>query len=229
MSSSFIDLTGQRFGRLVVLHRMLPPKTVRRVYWLCKCDCGNVVTVLSFSLKSGETKSCRCLQREIVAARATTHGAVKGGKKTPEYRTWDNMKRRCLNPSNKDFYLYGKRGITICDRWVHSFQNFLTDMGPKPGSSYSIDRHDNAGPYNPENCRWVTWKVQNRNTRVNHNITFSGETHPLVEWAEIIGLKRMTLTSRIGKLGWDIGKALTTPLLIKRDTAHLRRRLKVGI
>lgn len=132
--------------------------------------------------------------------------------KTKEYMIYSKMKDRCCNKNAKDYYLYGGRGIKVCDRWLECFENFYTDMGPKPTPKHTIDRIDNNGDYCPENCRWITQKEQNRNQRTNHILEFNGKKLPLVVWAELLNLERRTLCSRINKLGWSVEKALTTPL-----------------
>jgi hypothetical protein len=120
-----------------------------------------------------------------------------------EYRTWDSLKRRCQNPSDRSYSRYGGRGITVCDRWRDSFEAFLTDMGPRPGPGYSIDRI---------NCRWATARQQQQNLRSNRLITFGGETKPLIVWAREKGLTKRSLQFRLNN-GWPVERALTTPLI----------------
>lgn len=158
-----VDLTGRRFGRLVALDSTSVQKTNRRrVFWRCKCDCDNFVTTSAVALTTGETKSCGCLKAEGPRPK---HGAALKSGKTPEYRVWMSMKKRCLNENDKTFPLYGGRGITVCAQWMHSFEQFLTDMGPRPSLGHSIDRIDNAGNYEPNNCRWGTHHQQAQNRK----------------------------------------------------------------
>jgi hypothetical protein len=121
------------------------------------------------------------------------------------------MKQRCCNPKRTQYYLYGARGITICQRWLDSFENFLEDMGNKPDNSYTIDRIDVNGNYEPSNCKWSTKIEQGNNRRNNHYITVNGITRTLSEWAEVTGIKRKTIQKRIEK-GWSDIDAVSLPL-----------------
>ena len=156
--SSLIDLTGQRFDRLLVLKRAENTRQ-HKPQWLCLCDCGQESVVAAHNLKSGNVRSCGCLKLES----ATTHGHARGGKLTPEYRTWRTMRRRCNSPNTRDFSKYKGRD---CLRWK-SFENFLVDIlpeiGPRPPGK-TLDRFPNRdGNYEPGNVRWATPKQQRRN------------------------------------------------------------------
>lgn len=173
-------------------------------FWLFKCDCGNKKVIAVEDVKRGTTKSCGCMRRELLKESATTHGM----KKTPEYDAWGHMKQRCLNKKNKYYKNYGARGIKVCSRWRNSFENFFEDMGKRPKGT-SIDRIDNNGNYEPNNCRWTSWKQQNNNKRSSHLLTFGGKTMTIAQWASELGINRHTLYARINNLGWSVERALT--------------------
>lgn len=165
--AAFIDLTGNRYGKLLVIKRH--GSISNRPAWLCKCDCGVIVTVKSENLKSGNTKSCGCYKVEIIrnAGMANvTHGYAKriDGKKSKIYSIWDSMRQRCNNENNCNYENYGLRGIKVCEEWNKSFEAFLKDMGI-PSEGFSIDRINNDGNYEPSNCRWATRSQQRRNRR----------------------------------------------------------------
>lgn len=157
-----LDIAGHKFGKLTVLYR-IENSSDRKSRWVCKCECGKESIVQGKSLRRGNTKSCGCLLVEIRGKATITHGL----RRRPEYKTWCNMKQRCYNEKRKDYQYYGGRGIKICDRWLDSFENFYTDMGPRPSIDLSIDRLDVDGNYEPENCKWATCAEQLRNRRCN--------------------------------------------------------------
>jgi hypothetical protein len=212
------NLLSMRFGRLVVIADA--GKGKRCWMWSCLCDCGATKTIPSGSLTSGDTKSCGCLRRDLarnVGDRSRTHGKSKQSI----YAIWDSMIARCTKPSRKDFHRYGGTGVTVCDRWK-TFQNFYDDMGDRP-PGMSLDRIRNDQGYSPENCRWATTKQQNRNQKSNLLLTSAGETRCLAEWAEIKGIKQVTLHCRLRR-GWDVDKALNTP--IERKYSHAKNMLR---
>ena len=189
------DLTGQRFGRLTVIERACPEKK-GKVYWICRCDCGNYSIVQSGNLKSGNTTGCGCMKIEGAKEANTTHGQTG----TRLYKAWDSMRQRCNNPKKDHYKDYGGRGITVCDEWQNDFQAFYDwSMDNGYAENLTLDRIDADGNYCPENCRWATVKAQQNNRRNNHLITYNGETHTIAEWSEIVGVNRNTLKGRIRK------------------------------
>lgn len=129
----------------------------------------------------------------------------------PEFIIWAAMKSRCYNPNNKRYPRYGARGIVVCDRWLHSFPNFLEDMGSRPSAKHSIERENNDKNYEPSNCVWATMKQQANNKSSNARFTLNGETHTQREWAEKIGIGEKIISQRI-KRGFTVEQALTIPL-----------------
>jgi hypothetical protein len=206
MSPPIIDLTGMRFGMLVVLSRQVVPHS-RTAKWLCRCDCGREKVAQSFRLRRGHTRSCGCLAKEISSAQLRTHGKSK----TREFRIWTCIKNRVFNRNDPKFTRYGGRGISMCDRWASSFEAFYADMGPCPSSSHSVDRIDNNGHYSPENCRWATPSEQARNRGNNRMISAFGQERCVTEWAEIMGIDRLLVFVRLSK-GWTPERALTAPV-----------------
>lgn len=151
----FINRTGQRFGRLLVIEEA-GRNQLKKVLWRCKCDCGEVVVRVSGDLVTGNSVSCGCYLKE----RITKHG----GWKNASYNTWRAMMRRCYNPQDKDYPRYGRTGVTVCDQW-HDYSVFAKDMG-EPTGDETLDRINPYGNYTPENCRWAGLKTQARNMRI---------------------------------------------------------------
>jgi hypothetical protein len=207
---------GQKRGRWTVIQQSSRPK-----YWLCRCECGNEKEVLAWSLRYAVSLSCGCYHDEIRKAGTNTrHGRVY----TREYRSYWGMKQRCYQESSTARHNYADRGITVCARWLESFENFFADMGPCPSKTHSVDRKDNnsgyfcgkpecpdCGPLHREpNCRWATPTEQARNTRRNRLIEFQGRTQTIAGWSSETGLTMNCIGWRL-KQGWTIEAALTIP------------------
>lgn len=189
----FIDETGKRYGRLTVLRWDDTHPGSSASKWTCLCDCGTVTYAAGTSLRTGNTRSCGCLRRETARTRNRIHGMTT----TRVYQVWKRMLSRCTNSNLKDYVNYGGRGIKVCERWRGSFENFCADMGEPPSDKHSIDRIDNNGNYEPDNCRWATQIEQRNNTRANRFITYRGETRTLAEWARHSGITQPTLKKRL--------------------------------
>ena len=193
------DLAGLRFGRLTVL-RLDDSKPDNPMHWVCKCDCGNIKSIVGASLKNGNTKSCGCLQKEKAASQGAS-SKIHGKSKTRLYRVWRGMKSRVFDKNSTKYDIYGGRGIQMCDEWKNSFEAFYqwaTETGYN--DNLTIDRIDNNVGYNPQNCKWSTAKEQSRNRRSNIDITIGNTTKTLTEWCEIFNLSYGTVNSRYHRL-----------------------------
>lgn len=196
MARATKDKTGQRFGRLTVIGR----DTARDgVFWLCQCDCGKMTTALTGHLNAGMRVSCGCRLAESKRKHGLSH--------SPEYRAWENAKSRCRNPNNRKYSIYGGRGIQMCKRWLDSFENFYSDMGPRPSARYSLDRIDGNKGYEPENCRWATLDEQNNNRSFNRLIGLRGERVTVAQASKMTGIPHATIISRLSR-GWTEEEAL---------------------
>jgi hypothetical protein len=133
------------------------------------------------------------------------------GKQTPEYTAWDNIKSRCYHETRRDYHRYGGRGIRVCDEWLHDFEQFYRDMGPKPTPKHQIDRINNDGDYSASNCRWATQIVNANNKRNNVRYCYKGMKKTAMEWAKHLGISRKTFTTRICR-GWTIKRAIEEPI-----------------
>lgn len=204
-NSLALSLVGQKFGKLTVLSI----NKRKKVYCICKCDCGKITQTRKDSLLNGHTKSCGCLQKDTAKKLKTKHNLVK----TRIYHIWINMKRRCVS-TNK---YYGGRGIKICDEWLSDFMNFYNwAMANGYSDKLTIDRIDVNGNYEPSNCRWITMKKQSNNTRKNCIIEYNNEKHTISEWSDILGIKYSTFYNRVKRYGIK-DKFFTNTFLIHRN------------
>lgn len=188
------SLIEKSFGKLTVVRYLHSDKHKRRTYE-CVCQCGRSTVTTGIALRSGKTKSCGCLLKEYYANGAS---ATHKKSKTRLYRVWASMKDRCGNPRTPGYRNYGERGITVCNSWIESFENFYAwamSNGYKDG--LTLDREDNNGNYNPNNCRWVTHQVQCNNTRRTRRITAKGETMSIAQWARRFGIHPTTINSYV--------------------------------
>lgn len=181
---SLINMAGKRYGDLTVTRRAGTAGS-RDALWRYRCNCGNEHEATGYSIRSGKIKSCPECAKKRTALASVTHG----GTDSAEYRTWTDMKTRCLNPKSTGYERYGGRGVKICPRWILSFESFLEDMGIKPSPHHSIDRIDNDKGYEPSNCRWATNEEQIRNRGNTVFVTINGEQKTLVEWCEVYDCK----------------------------------------
>ncbi len=197
MRGPLLNIAGERYGIVTVLHEVEPGSYDR--LWACRCDCGREFVAGQASLRRGGTKTCGCKKKG-------KHNLAN----KPEYRIWIAMRMRCQDPNNISYSNYGGRGIAVCPEWDMSVAAFYADMGPRPSPRHWIERINGDLGYSPGNCIWVLPKVQARNKRTNRTICFGGKSQCLAAWAEEKGIAFTALRARIDG-GWDIEKALTYP------------------
>lgn len=191
MKKSYNALIGKQFHRLTLLS--VAGMENGYTAGLFRCECGAEKTLRLHAVVSNNTRSCGCLKSERTRSIFTTHG----GTGTPEYGSYIEMRRRCLNPKNHAYDRYGGRGITICDRWLNSFEAFREDMGLRPSPHHSLDRIEVNGNYESGNCRWATDKTQAENRRSTRLLTADGRTMGHKAWAAELGVTRYMVTSRV--------------------------------
>ena len=203
-----IDLTGKRFGSLVVIERNGTDKKTRNPLWLCRCDCGKTTTVRGCNLRTGNTRSCGCGMHFKEGA---LNPKYKGGhSRTRVHRIWTAMKSRCFNPSVRSYADYGGRGVVVCQEWKENFEAFYEwSIENGYADNLTIERKNVHGNYCPENCRWATRKEQSRNTRANVYLEIDGEKHLVCDLAEMYGLSKSTIYGRYRR--GDKGKDLVRP------------------
>ncbi len=201
----FIDISGQRYGRLKVLNRCGTGKNGDAI-WRCLCECGNEISVRKKSLTSESTVSCGCYKKEHLLKKNTTHGMSR----SKEYKVWASMIQRCTNPSSTGYENYGERGISVCERWL-KFENFISDMGAKPSMLHSIERIDNNVGYCPDNCCWASREAQDANKRNTRLIKTKKGLQPVFIAAIENNLPARVIRNRI-RAGWEESKIINTPV-----------------
>ena len=205
--SKFIDLTGQRFGRLTAVELV---KINNHSYWLCKCDCGKETLSQKGHLTSGHKRSCGCLHDDLSRERLTKMNMTHGESNTRLYKIWTDIKKRCYCKTFWAYDRYGGRGIALCKEW-HDYTAFRDwCMVNGYADDLTIDRIDNNGNYKPDNCRWVDRKTQANNKSNVIHITYKNETKTITEWSELLGINRQTLYSRIFSYNIPVEETFTT-------------------
>lgn len=193
-----MQMIGKRFGKLTVLEECNERQNRAKVY-RCVCDCGNYTNVVGYSLRSGRTKSCGCLNHKSRKGLNITHG--KTG--TRLYNIFKNMKTRCYNKHFSKYKHYGGRGIVICDEWLNDFMSFYDwSMTNGYADNLTIDRIDCNGNYEPNNCRWVDMKQQLNNKSDNVLLTYKEKTQTISKWADELNMCYSTIQSRHYR-GWS--------------------------
>lgn len=217
------DITGRRYGRLVVLGfagRYILNGKPRGLIWLCRCDCGKEIKVRYSNIEHCAQTSCGC-GREYW--RKHGFASRSASKARAEYSIWKGIKKRCFDHNDPSWGRYGGRGITICNEWKDDFPAFFAHVGARPSSRHTLDRIRNDGNYEPGNVQWATRAEQNRNTRRNLLVTHLGVTRTVADWADDFGILRGTVYARI-RAGWDPLDALLTPPLPNNRERLLRFR-----
>ena len=206
----FVDLTGKRFGKLVVISYH---HSNNATYWLCQCDCGNTTIVKTGSLNYGSTRSCGCGSIEQARENLRNHAQRGHGFANKEklYSVWKGMRERCNNPNNKRYKNYGGRGIKICPDWndYTAFRKWAIENGYS--ENLTIERIDINKGYCPENCRWATWKEQAQNTTRTRFLTYNGKTQSMSMWAKELGLSYGVINHRVQR-GWSIERIANIPV-----------------
>ncbi len=213
-NKKFKILTGQRFGRFLVIGHA--GKIKRCHYWHVLCDCGNGTSVMSSSLMTGVSQSCGCLRTETTIRRSTKHGQASRGEASAEYRSYQHAKARCENPNETEYHRYGGRGIEFR---FNSFEEFFAEVGRKPTPRLVIDRIDNDGHYEKGNLRWVTYRQSMQNCSININLTFNGITQCIAEWARTLNMKPHTIIAR-NLRGWCLDCTLTVFSGVRGNCTH---------
>jgi hypothetical protein len=198
------DLRGKKFGRVCAVEK-LHKNHNRKTMWRCLCECGVEFICIGSNLVSGTTKSCGCFKLQRIKESKFKHGC---NQSNPTYLSWHAMKMRC---KKRESYIL--KGISVCDRWINSFENFLEDVGDRPRNT-TLDRINNNGNYEPNNCRWASPKTQRRNSDAIREITVDNETMIVTDWAAKLGTNAAAIIKRINR-GWSERDAVLRPVTIK--------------
>lgn len=196
---------SNKYGRLTILSQL--PGPGRRV--AVSCDCGSLLEVKMYNLEKGFTRSCGCLKAEVASKTTKERNTTHGMSGTPEYEAWKHIKSRCYNKRNKDYRLYGGRGIRVCQAWFDSFLAFYTDMGPRPGSKFSVERRDSNSDYGPTNCYWGTPEQQANNTSRNRVVETREGALTMAQASRLYSIPYSTLRHRLSQ-GMCAESALST-------------------
>lgn len=200
-----LDITGKRFGKLVVLSADHKDKR-GEWFWRCQCDCGNETVASSWKIRNGKTTSCGCVKKAWMKKGPNhSHGMTN----TRLYTIWCNMKARCNNPKSYEYPWYGGKGVCVCDDWMafEPFSEWALNNGYS--ENLTIDRIDVSKNYCPENCRWINYAQQSLNRTDNHKITAFGKTQTMKEWSDETGIKYDTIERRINKYKWPPERAVS--------------------
>ena len=211
-SNKIVDLTGQRFGRLIVIEKTEKRDNAGNVLWLCKCDCGKDTLVGTHSLKVGHCKSCGCYKIDVNREQGKQYFTKHGKRHTRIYNIWCSMKQRCYYINSNNYIDYGARGITVCDEWKNDFMafyNWAMENGYR--EDLTIDRIDVNGNYEPSNCRWCTASDQSNNKRNNHFVVYNGVEMTVKQLSDLCGMNYGTLLCRLLR-GWDVERAVNQPI-----------------
>jgi hypothetical protein len=199
---TILGVVGMKFGRWTAINK--EPNKGKYICYRFRCECGTESVLTLSSVKSGNSLSCGCYQKELASLRRTSHGKSA----TPTYAAWNTMRQRCSNPNNGKFKNYGARGITVCDRW-NTFENFLEDMGERP-HGLTLDRINNSLGYFKGNCRWASQQDQQNNRRNNKLVEFDGKTMTVAQWERHLGVAKDFLKRRLLE-GFSMERAINTP------------------